>query len=330
MRCLRVVRDGMVVLLVGFVILSSLIFLLQRKLIYRNGAASMLMVSPKYHHPHRVGLTNMSVETLHTSDGLELLAWYAPPSPGMPTILCFNPNAGPIVAHSLAVAPLMALGQGVLTFAYRSYDGNEGNPHEEGLYRDGEAALQFLRDHSIVGQQIILRGTSIGTAVATELAVRMASRNETAAALVLKAPFSNLPRLAKEKFWPLVWSEALVWDQYDSVSKIGRIGEIPLLIQHGTYDSMVPVQHAIDLHAAAKEPKTIRLFPAGHNDLDPLGGMHSEIAFLQSLKERNDTADRAGKARDKEKEEEEDDKEAERFTRADERMHSSDDTIERE
>jgi uncharacterized protein len=40
---------------------------------------------------------------------------------------------------------------------------------------------------------------------------------------------------------------------------------VPLLLQNGTLDSLIPVADAAELHAAAPQPKTVRWYTAGHN-----------------------------------------------------------------
>lgn len=45
---------------------------------------------------------------------------------------------------------------------------------------------------------------------------------------------------------------------------------VPLLLQNGTLDPLIPVADAAELHAAAPQPKTIRWYEAGHS-LGPQG-----------------------------------------------------------
>jgi fermentation-respiration switch protein FrsA (DUF1100 family) len=39
---------------------------------------------------------------------------------------------------------------------------------------------------------------------------------------------------------------------------------VPLLLQNGTLDTLVPRPHAAELHAAAPQPKEVRWYTAGH------------------------------------------------------------------
>ena len=40
---------------------------------------------------------------------------------------------------------------------------------------------------------------------------------------------------------------------------------VPLLLQNGRFDELVPVYEAEELHAAAPQSKTVRWYSAGHN-----------------------------------------------------------------
>ena len=64
------------------------------------------------------------------------------------------------------------LRQGIeaMFFAYRGFSGNDGKPHEEGLYKDAKAAKLWLNQKNISDEQIILYGESLGTAIAIDLA----------------------------------------------------------------------------------------------------------------------------------------------------------------
>ena len=46
---------------------------------------------------------------------------------------------------------------------------------------------------------------------------------------------------------------------------------VPLLLQNGTWDELIPRADAAELHAAAPQPKEVRWYDAGH-DLTPQAG----------------------------------------------------------
>jgi len=59
--------------------------------------------------------------------------------------------------------------------------------------------------------------------------------------------------------------------QFDALSKIGEV-RMPVLVIHGTRDTVVPIAMGERLYAAAREPKRfIRVEGAGHHNLSGVG-----------------------------------------------------------
>ncbi len=216
--------------------------------------------------PGDVGLPFEDV-TFAASDGVRLHGWFVSGQKAI-TWLWFHGNAGNI-SHRLENLELLhdELGVSVFLFDYRGYGRSEGTPSEEGTYRDGEAALAYLRSRADVdADRIIYFGRSLGAGVAVELAV-----GEPPFALILESPVPSIPELARRHYpflpvWPLIGTK------YDSLGKIDKIAA-PLLVLHGDRDDVVPFAAGRELFEAANEPKefyTIR--GAGHNDTYLVGG----------------------------------------------------------
>ncbi len=70
------------------------------------------------------------------------------------------------------VEALLAMGHDVVTFNYRGFGQSEGDPSESGLYKDGEAAYQFLNNLGIDDEHLVIYGYSLGGAVAADIAAR--------------------------------------------------------------------------------------------------------------------------------------------------------------
>ena len=84
---------------------------------------------------------------LHTEDGLDLTAWWAPATGSArgDTVLVAPGNAGSRVLRVPLARGLAAAGFDVLLVEYRGYGGNPGSPTEEGLAADARAAYQVPR-----------------------------------------------------------------------------------------------------------------------------------------------------------------------------------------
>lgn len=216
--------------------------------------------------PAYVGLPFEEV-SFAASDRVQLHGWFVPGEKEV-TWLWFHGNAGNI-SHRLENLKLLhdELGVSVFLFDYRGYGRSEGTPSEEGTYRDGEAALSYLRSREDVDpDRIIYFGRSLGAGIAVELAI-----SHPPFALILESPVPSIPELARRHYpflpvWPLLRTK------YDSLAKIEKVAA-PLLVLHGDRDDVVPFGAGRKLFEAANEPKefyTIR--GAGHNDTYLVGG----------------------------------------------------------
>ena len=192
-----------------------------------------------------------------TSDGLELAAGYRPARPGYPTILYFHGNGADWQSSLVATDRLTPEGYGVLAAEYRGYRGNPGRPSEQGLYRDGHAALAWLGEQGVAPSDIVVIGNSIGAGVAT----RIASETQPAA-LILISPFSSLTELAAEKIRWLP-TGLLLRDRYDNSAALPAV-ESPVLILHGDADDLIPVAHARRLAATRPGTELVIVPGAGH------------------------------------------------------------------
>src|SRR5205823_2338318 len=137
------------------------------------------------------------------------------------------------------------------------------------------AALDFLAREGIAAGRIVLYGESLGSAVA----VHVAAANPVGA-LVLENPFTSAAAVAQYHY-PYVPASWLIWDRYDSLSRIGRV-TAPILVLQGSLDPVVPARFGRALHDAAPEPKQLWVAPAaGHEDLARFGALDAAAAFIE-------------------------------------------------
>ena len=197
--------------------------------------------------------------SLVTADGLHLLAAWRPPASGRPVAVFFHGNGDSLVGAARATEALSAAGYGVLLPEYRGYGGNPGKPGEAALYADGRAALRWLAGKGIAPAQVVLIGNSMGSGVATQL-----SRENRPAALVLVSPYASLPELAAQKL-PWLPARWLVRHRFDNAAKLGGV-TAPVLIVHGTADTMIAPDHALALARANPRARLV-LMPGLDHDL---------------------------------------------------------------
>jgi fermentation-respiration switch protein FrsA (DUF1100 family) len=208
-------------------------------------------------------------EYLTAADGTALNAWFLP-AVGAPrgTILFLHGNAENISTHFRSVAWLPAAGYNVLALDYRGYGASDGVPTLAGVQQDIDAAMRHLLTHpNVDAQRVVIMGQSLGGALAIFYSAHSAYR-EQIRAVISDSAFSDyrvVARQALAKFWlswPLQWLPWLAIDNdYAPIDAVAEISPIPLLIIHGTRDSVVNSTHAQGLFNRARKPKQLLLIP---------------------------------------------------------------------
>lgn len=224
--------------------------------------------------PKDVGLAGVQEITFKGGGGVTLIAWYLPARGRKPTLLYFTGNSGSAANRARKIETIAANGYGVFMLNYRRYGGSGGWPTEANNVADASAAFDYLRALGVPAREIVAYGESLGTAVATRLALQRPVR-----ALVLEAPFTSVVDVGLQVWWFLPL-RLIMTDQYRTIDRIGSV-RVPLLIVHGARDSLIPVTQARQIYAAANQPKSLAILRRGaHNDLFDHGAWEKVTAFL--------------------------------------------------
>lgn len=154
---------------------------------------------------------------------------------------------------------LRQAGFNVLEIDYRGFGPTPGRPSEAHMYEDSEAAYQELLRRGVPPDRIILLGHSLGSAPAVLLATR-----HPAAALVLFSAFTSIPDAAAHVY-PYLPVRLVVSAQFNSLARIGKV-HIPVIIAHSRGDKLIPYSEALELFAAANQPKHLITFDSATND----------------------------------------------------------------
>lgn len=272
------------VLLPAFILLAGTAFTLAARESYLFDRKVIFFPTKQMvHTPSDMGLYYHDV-WLTAEDGTKLHGWFVP-GQGDYTMLWFHGNAGNI-SHRVDNLLLFnrRLGVSTLIFDYRGYGRSEGKPSERGMYMDAEAALEYLSaSYNIDNDKLILFGRSLGCAVAVEMATRHKAR-----AVILESPFTSIEAIARSvrpgplSFLPIHYMALWVLQsRFDSLSKMDSI-HTPTLMLHGSMDSVISIEMAQELFAAANEPKRFYTIEgAGHNDTYLTGGE----GYFEALRE---------------------------------------------
>ena len=258
-------------LILGYLCIVAVVYFAQRTMQYfpnRNYPGT-----PSDNH-----IKEMKELRVKTEDGLDLLAWFAPPrEKNGKIIVLYHGNAGDISGRAGKMRLFIRAGYGVYLCEYRGYGGNKGSISEEGLYKDARSALNWLDANGYPASQWILYGESIGSGPAVQMAKEFQPEF-----LVLESPFSSALDIAKKTyFWLPI--EIMMKDKFDNMSRIKAV-KSSLLIIHGEEDRIIPQSFAQKLYAAANHPKQLVIIDsAGHNNLHEY---HADYIILEWLKKQ--------------------------------------------
>ncbi|HEY3010906.1 MAG TPA: alpha/beta fold hydrolase [Micromonosporaceae bacterium] len=263
-----------VAVLLGLVIVVTLLWLVQRRLIY--------VPDDRRVPPAADAVPGGRDVTLETSDGLRLGAWLVPagrPDRGM-TVLVAHGNAGNRADRATLAVALSRAGFAVLLFDYRGYAGNGGRPSEEGLARDARAAYRYLVENAgVPPDRLIYFGESLGAGVVAELAT-----SHPPAALVLRSPFVDLAA-AGAAHYPYLPVRALLRDRYPVAEHLAHV-RVPTCVVYGTADTVVPADQSRAVASRAAGPVSVLAIDgADHND-DALVDGPEVVAAVVAVAER--------------------------------------------
>ncbi len=198
---------------------------------------------------------------LASSNGNLISALYLPDPSAKYTLLVSHGNAEDLGDDRYWLAELRRAGFSVFAFDYQGYGTSQGKPTEKGSYDDETAAYDYLTANlKVPPERIIILGRSVGSGPAVYLAMQ-----KPAAALILQSPFVSAFRVfTRIPIFP--------FDKFPNYKRIGRV-RCPVLIIHGTRDSVVDIWHGQKLFDLANQPKRFVAVPgADHNDLDLVAG----------------------------------------------------------
>lgn len=215
----------------------------QRSFLYRT--------APEWQEPRDHNLPQAVRQLLTTPDGITLSGWWiAPKREDAPVFLYFHGNANGLSRRALRFGIMSADGSGVLAMSYRGYGGSGGAPTELALHADALLAYQHLAKQ-FAPERIVIFGESLGTGVALNLA-----RQVKAKAVVLDSPYASIVDQARLSYPWLPVSRLLI-DQFRSDLFIREVDE-PVLILHGTADTLIPPAQSEKLAAQGNPARVTR------------------------------------------------------------------------
>jgi uncharacterized protein len=251
--------------------------------IYFNQASLMYFPDKNIGDVSTYNLNNTKEVFLVAEDGKKIQTWYHPANPGKPMMIWLHGNSHNLADKSSKFRQLLDMGYGFIAPSWRGFGKSEGAPSKEGLYKDARAAINFLTQIGYQPEEAIIVGESLGSGIAVKMATEYKFKG-----VLLITPYTTIADRAQEIYWyfPL---KKLVNDDFSCIAAIDQI-DTPLLIVHGTEDTVIPLHHSEALINKAQEPKKLVIYEGkGHNNIDSRK-MFSEVdAFFNTSQANTDT-----------------------------------------
>lgn len=223
-----------------FVLYLGSLYLLQDKLLFKP--------DNNYISPQKAHLGDVHENMLTMSDGTKVMTWVKEGDKDLPALLFFHGNRGQMAEFAPQIIQFNKNGHGVFLAEYRGYGNSEGKINQEKMFSDGAEIYDWIKTRGY--SKIIVIGYSFGCAASIGLADKRKVNG-----LVLISPFASLSRLVAEKY---PFSDWALKDNYPSEKTIQKLTE-PILIIHGTADTLVPVRHAKILYEQRNKNTNLHL-----------------------------------------------------------------------
>jgi len=222
--------------------------------------------------PEALGLAYQDI-MLEARDGAKIHGWFLPAQGELKGSVYFlHGNAQNISTHVQNVAWLPQYGYQVFLIDYRGFGRSDGSPHLPEVFLDVEAGFSWLLDHAD-HKPIFLLGQSMGASLGIYFTATNPKAKRHLAGIASDSAFSSYFEIVRHVAasnwltWPLQYPAAALMNYpYNPIDVIADIAPVPLLMTHGSKDSVVPFSHGQKLYQAARQPKILLQSEAGHNE----------------------------------------------------------------
>ncbi len=225
---------------------------------------------------HDVWIDFVSAHPEHPGEAARLHGlWLPQPDSAAPVLLFLHGVHWDVRASAPRMRQLHALGFSVLGIDYRGFGrSSAAMPSETLIAEDARAAWDWLaRTHPHARRYVF--GHSLGSAVA----VRLAHEVPDEAGLIVEGAFTSVAEVFRSTSWGWLPITGLITQHFDAASRIGKVGS-PVLVVHGSEDSMIAPQLGRALYERAVPPKRFVLVPgAVHENTDVIGAQQYREAL---------------------------------------------------
>lgn len=192
-----------------------------------------------------------------------------------PVLLYLHGARWNVSGSSSRIRRMHELGFSVLAIDYRGFgQSSAGLPSEVTAGEDARAAWDWLAQQQ-PGKPRYIFGHSLGGAIAIDLARQVPDEQGT----IVEGTFTSIADVVSTFKWGWLPVSGLITQRFESVRKVSEIGS-PLLVVHGSEDSLIRPALGRQLYEAAQEPKQFVLVEGGsHHNTNSVG----QPAYRQAL-----------------------------------------------
>jgi alpha-beta hydrolase superfamily lysophospholipase len=233
------------------------------------------------------GMESLWIEHESASAGVPIrlhALWAGHPDARAPVLLYLHGARRDIARSTFRVEQLRELGFSVLAVDYRGFGNSTDElPSETGVVEDAEAAWRWLAEHRPGAPRFVF-GHSLGGAIAVQLAARLAERTpaETPAGVIVEGTFTSIGDMFGTFKWGWLPVSMLITERFDSLAAMPRVTS-PLLIVHGSDDSLVPSRFGQRLYEQATAAKRFVLIEGGTHSTTTWRGAEQYRAALREF-----------------------------------------------
>jgi alpha-beta hydrolase superfamily lysophospholipase len=207
--------------------------------------------------------------------------WLANEDPQAPVLLYLHGARWDVTGSAPRIGRMGSLGFSVLAIDYRGFgksreDSGDDLPSEERAYEDARAAWAWIaRAHP--DQRRYVFGHSLGAAIA----VNLAAEAPDASGLIVEGSFPSIAAVFQTMSWGWLPVGPLISQRFDAGSRIAKV-QVPVLVVHGSEDSLIRPELGRALYDNAREPKRFVLVEGGsHHNTNAL----ATAQYAQALQE---------------------------------------------
>ena len=184
-----------------------------------------------------------------------------------PVLLYLHGSRYDVRGSAYRMRRLQALGFSVLGIDYRGFgQSSKVMPSEVFAYEDARAGWDWLAAQHPQQARYIF-GHSLGGAIAVDLA----SHVSDARGLIVESGFTSIPDVFSSLKWGWLPLGPLITQRFDAAERIAKL-HMPLLVVHGSNDTLISPTLGRALYERAPQPKRFVLVEGGtHHNTHSIG-----------------------------------------------------------